>query len=308
MIKQVLFIVLAVLCLMPLSVQAANTPAVPAQQQLSNQLQLLELNLLGRYYRQDSPEQRVARLEQFIFGESKNSFPMDRRLQALSQYIAQPVAEQLPPQNNMQPSPPSPQANRSEESGFESEESWHDGDQPEEIVQQGPPSAEVIQGIATLESRLYRRTFPQEAPELRLNRLEMSLFNETAPEMTYEDRISRSLAVMQSQDVTQLENNGITVDPQIANSPGFQYSRRGQPNMFVDPTQQGRPVSGYGKNGPRRVKQGGGGFGGINIGGGGFGGRGGIIAPGFGGGSFAGGGGLGNSMMWLLMNGLMRGF
>lgn len=75
--------------------------------------------------------------------------------------------------------------------------SFSSSDAPAPIAFQDQSSAtsDLLQALLPMEKRILRRTYPQDILENRLSRLEMKVFNATAPELSAEDRFYRIVSV-----------------------------------------------------------------------------------------------------------------
>lgn len=256
--KHIALVVLMVVCLGVPPVFAADS---------ANDLTRMEQQLFSRSYPGETQEARLSRVENAVFGESRQGQSPDVRFKALGQFFQFP---QGPPQamaNQPQPiqrppiqeysKPPAlvsqapnesqyptvsameqrvfrqtfenntidarlerlesrvigrPQQGTLQErtdqlrmmvlgdtgNGFESSMPLAQGsmgDPGSGYGGPGPVNPDLIQGLAPVEKKVLRQTYPQDSPEVRLNRLEMKLFNATAPELPPEDRFYRIVGV-----------------------------------------------------------------------------------------------------------------
>jgi hypothetical protein len=305
----------------------ANTTANAAQVAAITEL---EMRTLGRAYVGDVIENRLARMERFVYGEAKEAYATDNRIGALQRTIPdksldeqapmQPapmpaqVANQLAASQNQQPRPvmipgnsgsiPMPQGQPYSQPAFQQQAQALGGQQPlQQPMPQSPgvsgnpqwQNPQIIAALDKMESKVYRRNFPYDPPEMRMNRLEMTMFNEAAPEMTPDERLYRVGTIIQAQEDTQQENlagGAMNVGPMVASpNVGGAYSQNyGMRQQPLQTQRRGNRNNGFSFGVGSGMGMGG--FGGIPGGGMIMGGRG-------------GGGGAMNSLLWILLNSLL---
>ncbi len=171
----------------------------------------MEQTVFHNSYEDDPLNNRLARLEKRVLGKAQDGTLQDRtdQLRFLIFGEANGVT------NSTQTSQPPPQ---------------QPADPFDLNSSQAPASdnAEMAQALPKLESNVFHQTFSGDPTDTRLERLEMKLFNRTAPEMSHQDRVYRIASVISAKNSSRREQifGGGPVGPMIGGRPsgGGSYS------------------------------------------------------------------------------------
>lgn len=204
------------------------SPAIPADSAAA--LADIEQSVFRRTYSADKLESRLSRLESFLYGETRSTQTTGLRLKALRetvpplnpQRLASPVIAQQPSVSSGSQQQIIIQPNAPEEDHT----AWSSDDP---ALAHAPPQApapaeftpQVLQGMDSVEQKVYGRSYSQDAPDTRMSRLEMRLFNATAPEMEPEERLYRVASILKAQESSQEEKvagNGFLPSPNARNN------------------------------------------------------------------------------------------
>lgn len=188
-------------------------------------VEAMEKQVFQKTFENEALEPRLARLETRVWGSPQQGALADRsdRLEA----TIKPFGT----------SPPAQQASTPEDSYYDASQTGR-----------APASdAEVAGQLNVIEQRYFNRTFTQEPLDTRLGRVEVMVFQSTAPELTPSDRLYRVVGVLNAQQSARAEaqtggSYGAPRTPaQVSVPGGYGYgytTSTGNPYQYQQPSQQ----------------------------------------------------------------------
>jgi hypothetical protein len=149
---------------------------------VAGRLTTLEKSLFSVSYVQDTPETRVSRLENVVYGEMKTSTPLEQRINALEQTITaapQPLPDSVFDES-VQGAPPPAQTSA-----------------PDTAV--SPPGEDYYPAVTQMETQVLGQRYQQEDLLVRVTRLEQKVFGQTNPSAPLIERVDRLAARVKPQ-------------------------------------------------------------------------------------------------------------